>query len=68
MVKKERLRATWIEEANQLYGSFVPAGVTKPIQTITRSVLPDMVNVIKKLLLSDWNDVNFVIGSKCRAS
>jgi len=27
-------------------------------------MLPDIVDVIKKLLLSDWNDVNFVIGSK----
>ena len=64
MVKQEKMRARWVEEAKILYGDFVPAGATKPIQTITRSVLPDIVDVIKKLLLSDWNDVNFVIGSK----
>ena len=26
--------------------------------------MPDIVDSLKKLLLSDWNDVNFVIGSK----
>jgi hypothetical protein len=26
--------------------------------------MPDIVDALKKLLLSDWNDVNFVIGSK----
>ena len=64
VMKQEKTRARIIEEAKLLYGDFVPAGATKPIQTITRSVLPDIVDVIKKLLLSDWNDVNFVIGSK----
>ena len=57
------MRARWIEEAKLLYGDFVPAGANKPIQTIVRSVLPEIVDVIKKLLLSDWNDVNFVIGT-----
>ena len=65
VVKEEKMRARWIEEAKLLYGDFVPAGATKPIQTVTRAVLPDIVDIIKKLLLSDWNDVNFVIGSKC---
>ena len=58
------MRARWIEEAKLLYGDFVPAGAEKPIQKVTRAVLPDIVDIIKKLLLSDWNDVNFVIGSK----
>ena len=61
------MRARWIEEAKLLYGDFVPAGATKPIQTVTRAVLPDIVDIIKKLLLSDWNDVNFVIGSKSQS-
>ena len=61
---QERLRAKWIADANLVYGDFVPAGATKPIESITRSKLPDIVEVIKKLLLNDWNDVNFVIGSK----
>ena len=57
------MRARWIEEAKLLYGDFVHSGATKPIQTVSRSKLSDIVEVIKKLLLSDWNDVNFVIGT-----
>ena len=57
------MKSRWIEEAKLLYGDFCPAGATKPISTISRSTLGDIVNVIKKLLLSDWNDVNFVIGT-----
>ena len=63
VVKEEKMRHRWIEEAKLLYGDFVPAGATKPIQTVTRAILPDIVDIIKKLLLSDWNDVNFVIGT-----
>ena len=66
VVREEKMRARWIEEAKLLYGDFVPSGATKPIQSVTRSSLPDIVDVIKKLLLADWNDVNFVIGSKFR--
>jgi hypothetical protein len=58
------LRAHWIEEAKMLFGQFVPSGKTKPIQTVTKSLMKDIVDCVKKLLLSDWNDVNFVLGSK----
>jgi len=27
-------------------------------------MMKDIVDCVKKLLLSDWNDVNFVLGSK----
>jgi len=30
---------------------------------VQRSQLPNIVDAIKKLLLADWNDVNFVIGT-----
>ena len=63
-MKEEKRRARWVEEAKLLYGDFVPAGKEKPVSQVTRSTLADIVDVIKKLLLSDWNDVNFVIGSK----
>jgi len=63
VVREEKLRQRWIEEAKLLYGDFVPSGATKPISTVTRSSLPEIVEVIKKLLLADWNDVNFVIGT-----
>ena len=58
------MRSRWIEEAKLLFGDFVPSGSTKPIKEVQRSQLPNIVDVIKKLLLADWNDVNFVIGSK----
>ena len=46
-----------------IYGDFKPAGIQKPISVVTKSKLMDIVETLKKLLLSDWNDVNFVIGS-----
>jgi hypothetical protein len=41
--KDERLRAKWIEEAKLLYGEFKPAGPQKPIHTISKSKLEDIV-------------------------
>jgi len=61
--KDERLRAKWIEEAKLLYGEFKPSGLQKPLETVTKSRLEDIVESLKLLLLSDWNDVNFVIGT-----
>ena len=52
-----------MEEAKMLYGEFKPTGTTKPLANVSKSRLSDIVDVLKKLLLSDWNDVNFVIGS-----
>lgn len=59
----ERLRSLWMEESKILYGSFCPAGVEKPLQTITKAKMKEIVDHLKRLLLSDWNDVNFVIGT-----
>ena len=61
--RDERLRAKWIEEAKLLYGDFKPTGPQKPISTIQKSRLEEIVESLKRLLLSDWNDVNFVIGT-----
>lgn len=61
--RDEKNRAMWIEEANMLFGSFKPSGPQKPISTIQKSKLEEIVEFLKKLLLSDWNDVNFVIGT-----
>jgi hypothetical protein len=62
--KDEILRSKWIEEAKMVHGDFKPAGIGKPVSEVSKSRLMDIVDVMKKLLLSDWNDVNFVIGSK----
>lgn len=61
--RDEKLRAKWIEEAKLLYGEFKPAGPQKPLSTVSKSRLEDIVESLKRLLLSDWNDVNFVIGT-----
>jgi len=46
-----------------LYGDFKSTGPQKPIIQVGRSKLKDIVESLKKILLSDWNDVNFVIGT-----
>ena len=61
--RDEKLRAKWIEEAKLLYGEFKPAGPQKPLSQVSKSRLEDIVESLKRLLLSDWNDVNFVIGT-----
>lgn len=62
--RDEKLRALWIEECKNLYGPFKPSGSQKPLSIVAKSQLREIVDVLKRLLLSDWNDVNFVIGSK----
>ena len=52
-----------MEEAKLLYGEFKPSGPQKPLATVSKARLDDIVENLKKLLLSDWNDVNFVIGT-----
>jgi len=66
--RDEKLRALWIEECKNLYGPFKPSGAEKPLSVIAKSQLRDIVDVLKRLLLSDWNDVNFVIGSKSHSN
>lgn len=60
---KERLRAKWFDEAKILFGKFKPSGPEKPLSIIAKSRLEDIVESLKQLFLSDWNDVNFVIGT-----
>ena len=60
---QEKLKSLWIEESKILHGSFYPSGPQKPIQVVSKSKMKDIVDYLKKLLLSDWNDVNFVIGT-----
>lgn len=66
--KTDALRAHWIEEAKMLYGHFKPSGPAHPIHTVSKSLMREIVDVVKRLLLSDWNDVNFVLGSKLLVS
>ena len=66
--KTDALRAHWIEEAKMLFGAFKPSGPAHPIHTVSKSLMREIVDCVKKLLLSDWNDVNFVLGSKLSVS
>jgi hypothetical protein len=60
----EKLRYKWIDEVKQAYGEFLPSGPAKPIHTVSKSLMKEIVDCVKKLLLSDWNDLNFFLGSK----
>lgn len=64
LTRDEKLQNLWEEECRRIFGPFKPNGVQKSLAVVSKSQLRDIVEVLKKLLLSDWNDVNFVIGSK----
>lgn len=61
--KDEVFRHKWIEESKNLYGEFKPsykgASLEMPGRTLFMYILED----VKKVLLADWNDINFVIGT-----
>jgi len=61
--KYEVLRAKWLNESKMLYGEFKPASTAHSLKHSTRQHLPEIVATIKRMLLVDWNDINFVIGS-----
>ena len=51
------------EDEKCLYGDFIPSGPQKPGHQVAKSCMKDIVDCFKKILLSDWNDVSFVIGT-----
>jgi hypothetical protein len=62
--KDELLRAKWLKDNKILSGDFKPAFADKCIERVNRSQLPDIVNYLKKIIMIDWAEVNFIIGSK----
>lgn len=60
---EEVLKNKWMEESKKLHGDFVLASKEKLISKSSRSQLGDMVAYIKKTILADWQDINFVIGT-----
>ena len=44
-------------------GDFRPAFNDKSLEKLTPGQLPDMVNYLKKIIMIDWAEVNFVIGT-----
>ena len=59
----EVLRAKWLHENKILHGDFKPAAQDKTMEKINRAQLPDIVNYIKKVIMIDWAEVNFIIGT-----
>lgn len=59
----EVLKAKWLHEDKILHGDFKPSQNDKCMNKINRSQLPDIVNYIKKVIMIDWAEVNFIIGT-----
>ena len=59
----EVLKAKWLHENKILHGDFKPAQHDKAMEKINRQQLPDIVNYIKKVIMIDWAEVNFIIGT-----
>ena len=61
--EEELLRAKWLHENKIMNGEFRPAQADKSLERMTPGQLPDMVNYLKKVIMIDWAEVNFVIGT-----
>ena len=44
-------------------GDFRPAQAEKSLERLTPGQLPDIVNYVKKVIMIDWAEVNFIIGT-----
>lgn len=60
---EEVLKNKWMEEAKRLNGEFLAGSRTAVDKKANRSLLGNMVAKIKKTILEDWQDINFVIGT-----
>ena len=61
--EEDLYRAKWLAENKFLAGDFRPAQADKALERLTSSQLADMVNYIKKVIMIDWAEVNFIIGT-----
>ena len=59
----EVLRARWISDSKKLYGNFLPSHGARELAKVNRKQLPEIVGYIKRRLLTDWSDINFIIGT-----
>lgn len=59
----EILRAKWIHDSKKLYGDFKSSQADQALSQPNKRDLPEMVGFIKRNLLTDWSDINFIIGS-----
>lgn len=63
MTHDDVLQAKWLHESKILHGDFKPAQNDKSTMKINKQQLPDIVNYIKKVIMIDWAEVNFIIGT-----
>lgn len=59
----EMLKAKWLHEKGILAGDFRPAQADKSLTKLTPPQLPDIVNYVKKIIMIDWAEINFIIGT-----
>lgn len=59
----EVLKAKWLHENKILHGDFKPSQNERCMMKLNRTHLPDVVNYIKKVIMIDWAEVNFIIGT-----
>ena len=57
------MRARWINDSKKLYGDFITSTGDQSLKKTNRQQLPDIVSYIKRRLLADWSDINFIIGT-----
>jgi hypothetical protein len=57
--KDQRLRAKWIEDAKVLSGPFMPSGRGRVFERPARSLLPECLKELTKIIRSDWEDYEF---------
>ena len=60
---EEVLKNKWMEESKKLHGDFILNSKESFLKKTNRNTLGDIVAYIKKTILSDWQDINFVIGT-----
>jgi len=61
--EEDMLRAKWLHEQKILFGDFRPAQQDRSLERLTPQQLPDIVNYVKKVIMIDWAEVNFIIGT-----
>ena len=61
--KEDVLQAKWLSENKILHGDFKPSQQEKCLEKIVKQQLPDVVNYLKKVIMIDWAEVNFIIGT-----
>ena len=59
----EVLRAKWIEDSKKIYGDFGTTMGQRDLNRENRAHLPEAVAYMKRRLLADWSDINFIIGT-----